>query len=379
MGLWPWSRRGRGGRVLLSAGELRSRLDEETSRAERGSLPLSVIFCEVAKVRGLLGGSAPFEQFLGEFCGLLQSGLRRVDVKGWGDGRRVAVLMPNTAEAGARVVLERLSGWVAAYFRRERIAVEAGGLFELAVYPDFVRLQAAAGGPGQGGRPAVAPSLAGGPSLCGMSRALKRAFDLVGALLLILLSAPLMLLVALAARLSSPGPAIFRQVRLGEGGRPFVYYKFRSMYVANDDTAHRDYTRRLIQGEVADINNGNGGALLLKLAADPRITPVGRLLRRASLDELPQLFNVLKGDMSLVGPRPPIPYEVGHYRGWHLRRVLAAKPGLTGLWQVRSRSSSSFDDMVRMDLRYADTWSLWADLLILAQTIPAVLSTRGAY
>jgi lipopolysaccharide/colanic/teichoic acid biosynthesis glycosyltransferase len=151
------------------------------------------------------------------------------------------------------------------------------------------------------------------------------------------------------------------------------------MYVDNDDASHREYTRRLIEGEVRTINNGGKGELLLKLAADPRVTPVGRWLRRASLDELPQLFNVLKGDMSLVGPRPPLPYEVSHYRDWHLRRILAAKPGLTGLWQVSSRSSSSFDEMVRMDLRYADRWSLWADLKVIVQTVPAVLSARGAY
>jgi lipopolysaccharide/colanic/teichoic acid biosynthesis glycosyltransferase/GGDEF domain-containing protein len=366
--------------VLLARRELAARLDEEKQRAERTALPLSVIVCDVGAVEGLLRRGARFERFMREFSGFLSSGLRRVDLKGWYDRKRVAVLMPATPEAGARAVLGRLSERVAALLREEGISADAGKLFEMATYPDAIRRLAAVGGPdelrwAQG----AAAFFAGGPSLRGGTAWLKRAFDVAAGLVILVVSCPVMILAAVAARLSSPGPAVFIQTRLGAGGRPFRYFKFRSMLVGNDDAAHRDYTKRLISGEVDTLNNGGQGGLVLKLARDPRVTPVGRLLRRSSLDELPQILNVLKGDMSLVGPRPPIPYEVGHYSDWHLRRILSAKPGITGLWQVRSRSSSSFDEMVRMDLRYADTWSLWSDLKILLQTIPAVLSARGAY
>jgi lipopolysaccharide/colanic/teichoic acid biosynthesis glycosyltransferase len=380
MGMWPWSRRRAGRRGLLPAGELGARLEEERLRAERCSLPLSVILCEVGVLEGMLGGRRRLQRFLAGFSAWLGESLRRVDVKGWYDAGRLAVLLPATPEAGGRAVLERLQGWVGSYLEAEGVGARAEGLFELATYPDVLRGQPQVGEQ----RPAKGPGRArdlfsGGPSLSGAGRWLKRALDVLGSLLLLVLSAPLMLAVAVAVKLSSPGPAVFRQARLGEGGRPFVYYKFRSMYVGNDDRGHRDYCRRLIAGEVASINNGAKGELLLKLAQDPRVTPIGRWLRRSSLDELPQLFNVLKGDMSLVGPRPPIPYEVVHYRDWHLRRLLAAKPGLTGLWQVRSRSSTSFDEMVRMDLRYADGWSLWQDFKIILQTVPAVISAKGAY
>ena len=377
---WPWERRGRTAKVLLAQRELGARLEEERMRSDRTALPLSVILCDVAAVGRWLGGPEEFERFLSEFSRMLQGGLRRVDIKGWHDRARVAVVMPATPGSGARVVLERLRGWVERYLKGRGIPASPGPLFEVATYPEAVRGLAAANGHArpQAADPA-AILFAGGKSLRGVGRVMKRAFDVAGALLLLLVSLPLMVAAALAAGLSSPGPALFRQVRLGEGGRPFLYYKFRSMYVGNDDRLHRDYTRRLIEGEVRTLNNGGEGELLLKLAADPRVTPVGRWLRRSSLDELPQLFNVLRGDMSLVGPRPPLPYEVRHYRDWHLRRILSAKPGLTGLWQVSSRSSSSFDEMVRMDLRYADTWSPWADIKILLQTVPAVLSAKGAY
>ncbi len=377
MTLWgPWRRRRRGWRGLLPAAKLGVRLEEERLRAERSTLPLSIVVCDVARVELLLGGPGSFDRFMGGFNRLLQNRLRRVDVKGWYGARRLAVLMPATPATGAQAVIERLSNWVEAHLASENVAVDAKGLFEMATYPDSVRGQAAAEGPV--GAVATVPYFVGGPSACGLGRALKRTCDRAASLLLLIITAPVMAAAAVAARLGSPGPAVFEQIRLGEGGRPFRYYKFRSMYVANDDAQHRDYTRRLISGEVDAINNGTGGGLVLKLARDPRVTPVGRFLRKTSIDELPQLFNVLKGDMSLVGPRPPIPYEVAHYRDWHLRRILAAKPGITGPWQVRSRSSSSFDDMVRLDLRYADNWSLWSDLKILARTIPAVLSTRGA-
>ena len=196
---------------------------------------------------------------------------------------------------------------------------------------------------------------------------LKRLLDIVIAAVALVLVAPVMVAVAVAIRLDSAGPAVFRQTRVGKGRRPFTFYKFRSMYHNSDHTVHQQFVTTLI--------NGNGVAH--KLSGDRRITRVGAFIRRTSLDELPQLFNINKGDMSLVGPRPPIPYEVAAYKEWHKRR-LDVPPGLTGLWQVRARSAVSFDEMVMMDIEYVSRRSLLLDLEILAHTVPAVLSGRGA-
>ena len=204
--------------------------------------------------------------------------------------------------------------------------------------------------------------------------ACKRGFDLCVALLACIVTAPLLLLIAALIKLDSPGPVLFRQVRLGRGGRPFVFYKFRTMHHNVSPEVHRKYMQSFIHSQGSE---GAQGGTMFKLTRDPRITRVGRLLRITSLDELPQVFNVLRGDMSLVGPRPPVPYEVLMYRDWHRQRMEAI-PGITGLWQVRGRSCVPFDEMVRMDLEYMASQSLWLDLKILLLTIPAVLTARGA-
>jgi lipopolysaccharide/colanic/teichoic acid biosynthesis glycosyltransferase len=187
-----------------------------------------------------------------------------------------------------------------------------------------------------------------------------------------------MALTAVAIKISSPGPVIFKQTRLGRRGSRFPFYKFRSMYVENDDRCHREFVSGLIEGKHELLNQGDRDQPVFKIKNDHRITPVGRIIRRLSIDELPQFFNVLKGEMSLVGPRPPIPYEVEKYKPWHLRRILEIKPGITGLWQVDGRSRTSFDEMVRLDLRYLMNWSFWLDIKILFKTIKAVLETKGA-
>lgn len=203
---------------------------------------------------------------------------------------------------------------------------------------------------------------------------LKRGIDVIGSLLAMLLLLPVFLVIAVLVKLSSHGPVLFCQKRIGSYGGLFDFYKFRSMYVDNDSGVHRDYVTKLIEG-ARHLQQPNG---MYKLVNDPRVTPLGRILRKYSLDELPQFMNVLLGDMSLVGPRPPLPYEFERYRGWHKRRVLEVKPGLTGLWQVKGRSRTTFDEMVRMDLLYARTQSLWLDLKIILQTPAAMLSGNGA-
>jgi lipopolysaccharide/colanic/teichoic acid biosynthesis glycosyltransferase len=233
----------------------------------------------------------------------------------------------------------------------------------------------------------------------------KRALDVVVSLTVLMTLSPLLALVALLIRATSPGPALYRQRRVGEGGRIFTMYKFRSMYHNADHTLHRQAYARFVHG-----HHGNGKVDQAALAAlapeqiqqrlsaasvgnpvrrcwrrvvqtvipdDPRITLVGALIRRASIDELPQLFNVLRGDMSLVGPRPPIPYEVRLYSPRHLGR-LAVTPGVTGVWQIYGRGRVPFEHMVDMDLEYIERRSFWLDFKLLALTIPTVLFTRGA-
>ena len=208
---------------------------------------------------------------------------------------------------------------------------------------------------------------------------LKRVLDIVGSLIGILLFSPLMLIAALAIKLDSPGAVIFKQIRMGKNGTPFKLYKFRSMYRHADDRIHREYIGRLIQGNLEDIKQDDKEKPVYKIRSDPRVTRIGRILRKTSIDELPQLFNVLKGEMSLVGPRPPLAYEVEKYQSWHLMRILEMRPGITGLWQVGGRSETAFDDMVRLDIRYIRKWSLMLDVKILLKTIKAVLRSSGAF
>jgi exopolysaccharide biosynthesis polyprenyl glycosylphosphotransferase len=208
----------------------------------------------------------------------------------------------------------------------------------------------------------------------------KRVIDIIGSSLALLLFSPAFCLLSLIIAVNSKGPVLFRQERLGQFGKRFVFLKFRSMYVHTDDSIHREYIKKLITENAASEEEPDGvHAPVYKIRNDPRVTPVGRFLRKTSLDELPQLLNVLKGEMSLVGPRPAIPYEFESYDIWHRYRLLQVKPGITGLWQVTGRSSTSFDEMVRLDLKYIHEWSLWLDLKILLLTPLAVIKGKGAY
>lgn len=212
-----------------------------------------------------------------------------------------------------------------------------------------------------------------------LSRVMKRAMDIVGSSIALILFSPLFLAIAIAIKAKSKGPVFFRQKRIGQHGQPFTFLKFRSMYTGNDSTRHREYVQKLIAGKAEKQCEADGTEGVYKLTKDPRVTKVGAFLRKTSLDELPQFINVLNGEMSLVGPRPPVPYEVEAYDIWHRRRLLEAKPGITGLWQVKGRSQVKFDDMVRLDLQYARSWSPWLDLKIMMLTPGAVFLGEGAH
>ncbi len=204
----------------------------------------------------------------------------------------------------------------------------------------------------------------------------KRAIDILGSLFAILFFSPFFLFISLLIKLTSKGPILFRQERVGEGGKTFTLLKFRSMYANNNEEIHKKFVSKLINGEIKVEEGKVKNAF--KMKDDPRVTYVGKFIRKTSLDELPQFFNVLRGDMSLVGPRPPIPYEVEEYDTWHTKRVLDFKPGITGYWQVDGRSNTDFNNMVRMDIHYMKNWSLWLDLKLLFKTPIAVLVARGA-
>ena len=208
-----------------------------------------------------------------------------------------------------------------------------------------------------------------------MTAVVKRALDLVLASLALVVLSPLLAAIWLAVRLSSPGPAVFRQERLGLGERPFVMYKFRSMRTGASDAIHREYVSRMLTGAGAPVEAASNG--LFKLDADPRVTPFGAWLRKTSLDELPQLVNIIRGDMSLVGPRPVLAWEAELFSE-QARARFQTRPGLTGLWQVSGRSELDFGRWIALDLRYIDQWSLALDLRILLKTVPVVLRGTGA-
>jgi exopolysaccharide biosynthesis polyprenyl glycosylphosphotransferase len=293
---------------------------------------------------------------------------RESDVTGWlENGRTVGVIISGVRRSGAGVaprVQARVLGALARRLTARLLGMIAVGV---SVHHGHVEPEAEAHRPMPGlDYEAYTPRWYG---------VLKRALDIVASLALILVMLPVFLVVALLVKLTSRGPVFFRQIRIGYQGRPFTMLKFRTMRVNVDHKLHQEFVTNFIKSAATAKTTDEP---IFKIARDPRVTTVGRILRKTSLDELPQFWNVLRGEMSLVGPRPPLPYEVEHYESWHRRRVFEAKPGVTGLWQVTGRSRTTFDDMVRLDLRYVKTCSLSTDLKILLATPAAVITGKGA-
>jgi lipopolysaccharide/colanic/teichoic acid biosynthesis glycosyltransferase/transposase-like protein len=343
---------------VLSRDPFLGQLRSEKLRADRSKAPLSLMICRLANPEARGDASRMRD--------LLARSKRETDTLGHLGSGVFAVICPDTGESGVCRFVERINAGGAHLSYSVESATYPDDLFET-----FAAPAARAHGP--------SPLMIGGHRASMVdSYWLKRPMDVLGSALALLIFSPLMLLTALAVKLTSPGPIVFRQTRLGKGGVPFVFYKFRSMIVNGDDHIHREFVAKLIKGEHEKLNQQDAAQPMYKIKADPRVTPVGRFIRKTSIDELPQLFNVLKGEMSLIGPRPPLPYEAQSYQTWHLRRVLDIRPGITGLWQVEGRSKVSFDEMVRMDLRYVRGCSLLMDLKILAKTVLAVLNCKGA-
>ncbi len=209
-----------------------------------------------------------------------------------------------------------------------------------------------------------------------IGRFLKRTTDIVASLGVLVLGFPFLLAIALLIKLTSKGPVFYKQERVGEDGEVFALFKFRTMRIDCDDSLHREFTRNFIQGRLPEPSLDAGKNEVYKLTDDPRITAVGGFLRKTSLDELPQFINILRGEMTIVGPRPPLPYEYECYDEWHKLR-LKVRPGLTGLWQVSGRSTVPFHEMVMMDIYYIENWSMLLDLKIMFKTVPVMLAGTG--
>ncbi len=209
-------------------------------------------------------------------------------------------------------------------------------------------------------------------------RVVKQVGDFLGAWLLLIVLLPFLLIISALIKLTSSGPVLYKQRRIGLRGKEFILYKFRSMYQNSDERIHQEYIKKLIAGKTDEINNGSAENPNFKLKDDPRITSIGKFIRKTSIDELPQLWNVIKGEMSLIGPRPPIPYEVEDYKTWHYRRIIEIKPGITGLWQIKGRNQTTFDEMVRYDIQYIKNWTLWLDIKIILATFGVFVNQSGS-
>ena len=344
---------------VLSARQFAKQLQLEKRRTDRSKVPLSLALFRVDAKH--LNHSDDFEALVD----ILSRTKRETDVIGYlGDGL-VGLLLPDTDNAGREGFARNVAARAAAIKYSTTSGAYPDQLFESLVTD-------------MEGQPDTLPYFLDFDTKHDEFQwFLKRCMDVIGAAALLVLTSPVMLLTAFAVKVTSPGPVFHTQTRLGRRAAPFTFYKFRSMTAGADESVHREYVTRLIEGRHNEVNHGDAEKPIYKLQSDARITRVGAFIRRTSIDELPQLFNVLKGDLSLVGPRPPIAYEAERYQSWHLRRVLEGRPGITGLWQVEGRNRVPFDEMVRLDLRYTRTWSLWLDVKILAKTAVVVLRSQG--
>jgi lipopolysaccharide/colanic/teichoic acid biosynthesis glycosyltransferase len=345
----------------------------ERRRAERSRKPFVLMLLDAAAF--LESGTA--ESVLASVTSVILKSTRETDLVGWyQDGIILGVIFTEVSLECGSPITEILRSKVVSALQTE-LSTERTSRFAITVHL-FPESQ------GRSGADPVAdfrlyPELAPSRSKNRISQAVKRLIDITASGALLILLSPLFAAIALLIKMTSKGPTIFQQERLGQFGRPFMFLKFRTMFTNNDPKIHKDYVQRYISGQPHRINGGKDETVVYKITEDPRVTPIGRVLRKTSLDELPQFWNVLVGKMSLVGPRPPLPYEFEIYDIWHRRRVLEVRPGVTGLWQVSGRSRTRFDEMVRLDLRYIQSWSLWLDLKILAATPRAVLSGEGAF
>lgn len=358
--------------LILAELEFTRTLSLERKRTERSRRPFVLMLVDLGPN---LAHDEPSRE---KVLSTLAQSTRETDITGWyEEGCVLGVIFTEIGPAEGRIVVNALLIRVNETLSKTLSAAQVNEIrLSFHVFPEDW------GGDDAGGKANATfyPDLTRERDSKRTSHTVKRSLDILGSLTALVLLVPVFVAVAVVIKLSSRGKVFFSQRRVGLYGKTFTFLKFRSMYSANDPSIHREYVKRLIVGVAeSEMTPAGGEAPIYKLTNDPRVTPVGRFLRRTSLDELPQFWNVLKGEMSLVGPRPPVPYEFEVYDVWHKRRLLEVKPGITGLWQVGGRSRVTFDEMVRLDLRYARSWSLGLDLKILLQTPRAMFSGEGAH
>ncbi len=356
---------------VLTAEVFRRMISLERKRSERTQRPFVLLLMDT-------GRTQPTEKngrILVDILSALQSATRETDVMGWYEMNSAVGVMFTEITLENNLILSTILSRISDVLRGRLTGEQFSQIkFSFHLFPE----EWDSSNPERQSNPTLYPDLHKRNGHNRLSRAMKRGMDVLGSVLLITILSPVFLVIAAVIKLSSEGPVLFRQQRIGEHGTAFTFLKFRSMYVNNDASEHKEYVHKLIAGQAAKQPTSSAAEGVFKLTNDRRVTAVGNFLRRTSLDELPQFLNVLKGDMSLVGPRPPVPYEVDAYATWHRRRLLEAKPGITGLWQVHGRSRVGFDDMVRLDLHYARNCSPLLDLKILLLTPKAVIAGNGA-
>lgn len=373
----PQAREGHGARdndtmnaAVLSEQQFGAALRREIRRTERSQRPFLLVLASLGTVSSHGNGTAHLEHV----ASALASASRETDTIGWQQQNEVlGAIFTEIAAAEKSAILSAIKQKVSAVMDGKLPGTDASEVtLTFHFFPEDSKREGHSA-------PRLHAELDRGQQAKLAARGLKRAIDVTGSALGLVVLSPVFLAIGLLIKLTSKGPVLFCQRRVGWKGKEFTFLKFRSMSDNTDVTLHKEYVSDFIAGKATMQESADGKASAYKVIDDPRVTPFGRFLRRTSLDELPQLINVLKGEMSLVGPRPPIPYELAWYELWHLRRIIEVKPGITGLWQVCGRSKTSFDEMVRIDLRYARNWSLSLDFLILLKTPGAVLSRDGAY
>lgn len=362
-----------GERELFSENAFKRMIALERKRSERSHEPFLLMLVEVTENPD----SPTSHKVLDRMISVLMNASRDTDIVGWYRERAtLGVMFTELLTSDKNLILNTILGRVSALVREE---LDGDEYDRVSISFHFFPDEWDHSGSEAPTNTTLYPDLMNPGSRRKSLLMVKRALDITISALVLLVLSPLYLAITAAIKLTSDGPVLFRQQRVGQYGKLFTVLKFRSMKVNNDHSVHKDFVMKLIKNEAEPKAADANGQGVYKLTADSRITSIGHLLRRTSLDELPQIINVLNGDMSLVGPRPPIPYELAAYQTWHRRRILEAKPGITGLWQVTGRSSVKFDDMVRLDLRYATSWSLWMDIKILLMTPLAVIKGAGAY
>jgi exopolysaccharide biosynthesis polyprenyl glycosylphosphotransferase len=357
---------------ILREDTLHAMLMLERRRAERSRKPFVLMLLDSHAVPKNGNGAAFLEQLTSVVC----DATRETDLIGWyEEGAILAVIFTEISLDGKNPITEILHSKVVAALRESldrRLALKL--VVTVHLFPESWDQER----PDRVADIKLYPEFSRKNSRKRLPMIVKRAIDIAGSGALLLLLFPILAAIALAIKLTSKGPVIFEQDRLGQFGKRFKCLKFRTMSTNNDPKLHREFVHRFIAGKAEGPAKSEAEPVVYKITNDPRITPVGKLLRKTSFDEFPQFWNVLCGEMSLVGPRPPVPYEFEVYDLWHRRRI-EVKPGVTGLWQVSGRSRTSFDDMVRLDLRYSQSWSLWLDLKILIATPRAIFTSEGAY